>query len=76
MTGDELKDAIAALKWENADALARLRIDAVTFSAWTQGEREIPRWAVAQLEWELRWAVAQLEWKPQQSKGRDENEPV
>ena len=61
MDGDDLKDAIAALKWQNADALARLRIDAVAFNAWMQNEREIPRWAIAQLEWELKHKKGSLE---------------
>ena len=54
MTGDELNDAIAALKWNGADAMKWLRLDQDTLQAWLCDEREIPRWAIAQLEWELK----------------------
>ena len=54
MTGDELNDAIAALKWNGADAMKWLRLDQDTLQAWRCDEREIPRWAIAQLEWELK----------------------
>ena len=55
MTGDELHDAIATLKWTKADAMKLLRIDnAATFEAWMQDDREIPRWVISQIAWELK----------------------
>jgi len=54
MTGDELHDAIAALKWSKAEAVKWLRIDAATLDAWMGDKREMPRWAIAQIEWELK----------------------